>query len=76
MYCQAPNVPLNVVEQSCWAEDNSETLDTGNKYKLAEEYQALRKLLPNLRVIGGCCGTDHSHLEQICNALLREPVSQ
>ena len=49
--------------------DNSETLDTGNKHELAMGYQTLRELLPNLKVIGGCCGTDHTHLEQICEVL-------
>ena len=50
--------------------DNSETLDTGDKYQLVKGYQVSRDLLPNLKVIGGCCGTDHSHMEQIVEALL------
>ncbi len=25
-------------------------------------------LLPHLTVLGGCCGTDHRHVEQICAA--------
>jgi S-methylmethionine-dependent homocysteine/selenocysteine methylase len=49
--------------------DNSETLDTGDKQQLTEGYQVSRDLLPNLKVIGGCCGTDHSHMEQIIEAL-------
>ncbi|GJM29891.1 MAG: homocysteine S-methyltransferase [Cyclobacteriaceae bacterium] len=55
--------------------DNSETLDTGNIYELAEGYLKLRELLPNLKVIGGCCGTDHSHLNQISEVLFTEPSS-
>lgn len=49
--------------------DESETLDIGDKCQLAEGYVQLRKSLPNLRIIGGCCGTDHSHLEEICEHL-------
>ena len=49
--------------------DNSEMLDTGDKHQLAEGYQVLRDLLPNLKVIGGCCGTDHNHIAQIVEAL-------
>ena len=55
--------------------DNSETLDTGDKHELAEGYHMLRELLPNLKVIGGCCGTDHTHLDQICNTLFGQLVS-
>ena len=50
--------------------DESEHLDHGDKHELAERYQELKKLLPNLKVIGGCCGTDHSHIEQICEVLI------
>jgi S-methylmethionine-dependent homocysteine/selenocysteine methylase len=46
--------------------DESETLDLGDKLQLAIKYQELKTLLPNLNVIGGCCGTDHTHLEEIC----------
>ena len=46
--------------------DSSETLDTGNKNELAEDYRDLRNHLPNLSIIGGCCGTESTHLESIC----------
>lgn len=46
--------------------DESKTLDVGNKKQLAKKYQDLKILLPNLSVIGGCCGTDHTHLGEIC----------
>ncbi len=51
--------------------DCCETLDDGNPVELGAQYAQLRKLLPNLRVVGGCCGTDQRHLEQICMALAR-----
>ncbi len=52
--------------------DESETLDEGNKEELAKGYQNLKSLLPNLTVIGGCCGTDHTHMEKICEAWFEE----
>jgi len=48
--------------------DESETLDVGDKEQLARKYQELKTLLPNLNVIGGCCGTDHTHLGKISEA--------
>lgn len=46
-------------------------LDAGNPDALGAEYAALKKnLLPNLNVMGGCCGTDHRHIEKITLACL------
>lgn len=45
--------------------DESSDLDSGDPHELGKDYQALRKLLPNLTILGGCCGTDHRHVEQI-----------
>lgn len=49
--------------------NESDALDTGNTCLLSDGYRQLFHLLPDLRVIGGCCGTDHSHVEAICAAL-------
>jgi S-methylmethionine-dependent homocysteine/selenocysteine methylase len=46
--------------------DESETLDEGDKEQLARRYKHLKTLLPNLNIIGGCCGTDYTHMEEIC----------
>ena len=55
----------------CHAElDECEHLDAGDKLELAQRYKELQQILPNLKVIGGCCGTDHTHVEEICNQLL------
>jgi len=43
-------------------------LDDGNPAELGSEYRALRRLQPQINVLGGCCGTDHRHIEQICLA--------
>ena len=48
--------------------DEAEELDDGNPVELGAQYRELRKKLPNLNVLGGCCGTDHRHIEAICEA--------
>jgi homocysteine S-methyltransferase len=50
--------------------DNSPTLDIGDWQDLAQRYSRVLPLLPNIRVIGGCCGTDHRHIGAICAACL------
>jgi S-methylmethionine-dependent homocysteine/selenocysteine methylase len=50
--------------------DEAEELDEGNPEELGDQYRQLRKHLPNLNVLGGCCGTDHRHIEAICKACL------
>jgi S-methylmethionine-dependent homocysteine/selenocysteine methylase len=49
--------------------NESPELDIGNPAELGGQYSALkRSALPNLNVMGGCCGTDHRHVEQIAVA--------
>ena len=50
--------------------DESPELDIGDWQDLAQRYQRLLPLLPNIRVIGGCCGTDHRHIDAICRMCL------
>ena len=45
--------------------DQAEELDDGNPAELGSQYRELMDLLPNLAVVGGCCGTDHRHVEAI-----------
>jgi len=47
--------------------DEAETLDAGDPDELGRDYAALRRLLPNLSVLGGCCGTDHRHVDAIAS---------
>ena len=42
--------------------DEAEELDAGNPEEFGELYGALYQTLPQLRVIGGCCGTDKRHI--------------
>lgn len=48
--------------------DESTTLDEGNPHELGAQYRALRTKMPRMTVLGGCCGTDFRHVEQICLA--------
>jgi len=50
--------------------DEAAELDSGDPDDLAERYVALRRELPELEVLGGCCGTDIRHVTAICDAWL------
>jgi S-methylmethionine-dependent homocysteine/selenocysteine methylase len=47
-------------------------LDDGNPQELGVQYAELARRLPGLNVMGGCCGTDHRHLESIASACAAE----
>jgi homocysteine S-methyltransferase len=49
-------------------------LDDGDPADLAARYVALRESLPALRVVGGCCGTDHRHIAAIAAAWQSTPA--
>ena len=54
--------------------NESPELDIGNPVELGAEHAELKRRLPDLNVMGGCCGTDDRHLEQIaaaCTPLFR-----
>ena len=48
--------------------DQAQELDAGDPRELAAQYFALVGKAPCLNVLGGCCGTDHRHIEEICKA--------
>ena len=48
--------------------DNAEELDAGDPQELGGQYRDLKALLPNLAIFGGCCGTDHRHIDAISHA--------
>jgi homocysteine S-methyltransferase len=48
--------------------DESSELDIGDPLDLAQRYRGLRSVLPNLNVLGGCCGTDCRHLRAVRDA--------
>jgi methionine synthase / methylenetetrahydrofolate reductase(NADPH) len=51
--------------------DEAQDLDAGDPHELAAHYRVLVERVPTLNVLGGCCGTDHRHIEEICKATLR-----
>ena len=50
--------------------DQSETLDPGDAIDLGRRYLNLRRAFPTLRILGGCCGTDHRHIAAISDACI------
>jgi S-methylmethionine-dependent homocysteine/selenocysteine methylase len=52
--------------------DKADELDDGDPVDLAERYVRLRQRLPELVVLGGCCGTDDRHIRAMSEAWLRE----
>lgn len=49
--------------------DEAEELDAGSPQELGAQYRALRERFEQLTVLGGCCGTDLSHVAAIVQAL-------
>ena len=48
--------------------DEAEELDEGDPADLGARCAELRDGLSNIRVLGGCCGTDHRHVGEVCAA--------
>lgn len=48
--------------------DEAEELDEGDPVALGRDTADLRDLLPAVRLIGGCCGTDHRHVAEMSRA--------
>jgi S-methylmethionine-dependent homocysteine/selenocysteine methylase len=46
--------------------DECEELDDGDPQEFAELYQGLSERFPQMHLFGGCCGTDHRHIEAVC----------
>jgi homocysteine S-methyltransferase len=62
-------VRANASEKSHAELDEATELDAGDPVALAGHYRDLQQRLPNLNVVGGCCGTDHRHIAEICAAV-------
>ena len=55
--------------------NESSELDIGDPVELGMQHAQLKSRLAQLNVMGGCCGTDHRHVEQIaaaCSPLFRK----
>ena len=48
--------------------DEAEELDDGDPVEFGNQYRELMAKLPNLNVLGGCCGTDHRHIAAVAEA--------
>jgi S-methylmethionine-dependent homocysteine/selenocysteine methylase len=51
--------------------DEATELDAGDPDDLSVRYAELRSVLPNMNVVGGCCGTDHRHVGAITEAMTK-----
>lgn len=50
--------------------NDSPDLDIGDPVELGAAYRDLLRRFPQINVLGGCCGTDDRHVEQIACACL------
>ncbi len=50
--------------------DEAPDLDDGDPAELGSQYSALLDYQPQINVLGGCCGTDHRHIDAICRACI------
>jgi S-methylmethionine-dependent homocysteine/selenocysteine methylase len=48
--------------------DEATELDDGNPTELGQQYRDLQARFGHITVMGGCCGTDHRHIEAIGSA--------
>jgi len=55
--------------------DEAEELDDGNPEEFGQQHRELRRRLGHITVMGGCCGTDHRHIEAICRACTTEEAA-
>lgn len=61
-------VRANASRQSHAEINDSPALDDGNPTELGQQYAELKRRFQQLNVLGGCCGTDDRHIEQIAEA--------
>jgi S-methylmethionine-dependent homocysteine/selenocysteine methylase len=63
-------IRANASRQSHAELNESPVLDSGDPVEFGNEYAELKKRVPGLTVFGGCCGTDHRHIESIADSCL------
>jgi homocysteine S-methyltransferase len=52
--------------------DEADELDAGDPVQLGQEYAQLRTRFPQITLLGGCCGTDERHIQQIAQACITD----
>lgn len=50
--------------------DEATELDDGNPEEFADQHRDLSSVYGHFTIFGGCCGTDHRHVEAICKTQL------
>lgn len=50
--------------------DESDELDEGSPAELGQQYRQLTRKIKNLKIFGGCCGTDFRHIREIAAACI------
>ena len=56
--------------------DEATELDDGSPIELGGQYRDLRRLMPWMNVLGGCCGTDHRHITAVAEACVNDLPSE
>jgi S-methylmethionine-dependent homocysteine/selenocysteine methylase len=51
--------------------DEADELDDGDPHELGRQYEQLLSSVPDITVLGGCCGTDLRHVQQIAATCVR-----
>ncbi|WP_458097482.1 hypothetical protein [Roseomonas sp. WA12] len=67
-------IRVNACNRSHAELDEAETLDAGDPAILARRYLALTTVSAATRALGSCCGTDHRHVQAICEACTPVPA--
>jgi len=58
-------IRANASKRSHTELDEATDLDDGDPIELSQQYRDLRARFSQINVLGGCCGTDHRHIEHI-----------
>ncbi|MEO8242133.1 MAG: homocysteine S-methyltransferase family protein [bacterium] len=69
MRARIGGIRANASRQSHAELDQSPVLDDGDPVEFGHFYATFGRFLPNLRLVGGCCGSDHRHVGEACRHL-------
>jgi homocysteine S-methyltransferase len=65
-------IRANASKRSHQELNDSPDLDAGDPAELGAQYRAIRSKHPQITILGGCCGTDHRHIDHICAACVNK----
>ena len=52
--------------------DSAPELDPGDPKEFGQLHRDILEEFPNIRVVGGCCGTDARHVEEVCKSVAKK----